>query len=296
MKIGFFGDGIWAKKTLELLLSQSKMRVVFVGLRTRTSHPSLEEIAVSNAIPLFVPVRVNSRESIAFLEEHAPDLIVSMSYNQIFGRRLLSIFPNRIINCHAGALPKYRGRNVLNWAIINGEKNFGVTVHYVDNGIDTGDVLSQVVCKIEEYDDYRSVLQKAEELCSKLLFQVILDYGNGFQSSFKQNGAGSYFRKRVYGDEFIDWNKSACQIANLIRGITLPGPCALAFLGSYEYKFVACFVEEHPHSEATRKPGQVVDVCAGRIYIATLDDVLVITAFKAPELAPAIKIGDIFCT
>jgi methionyl-tRNA formyltransferase len=84
---------------------------------------------------------INSKNFIERIKTYFCDLFVSMSFNQIFKDEIINLTPLRIINCHAGKLPFYRGRNILNWVLINDEKEFGITVHYVDEGIDTGDFI-----------------------------------------------------------------------------------------------------------------------------------------------------------
>ncbi len=115
----------------------------------RRPDQKLIEMAKSHGIPLLCPASVNSDESLAEIGRFGADLHVSMSYDQILREQILSLPPRGTLNCHAGALPFYRGRNPLTWAIINGEAEFGVTVHWVDLGIDTGDIVRQVKTPIK---------------------------------------------------------------------------------------------------------------------------------------------------
>src|SRR4030066_979230 len=92
----------------------------------------------------FLPIqKCNSPENLDVLARYKADIFVSMSFNQILKKRIIDMAPRGFINCHAGALPYYRGRNILNWALINDAREFGVTVHYVNEGIDTGDIIAQ---------------------------------------------------------------------------------------------------------------------------------------------------------
>ncbi|MDR1522244.1 MAG: hypothetical protein LBS28_05280 [Streptococcaceae bacterium] len=84
---------------------------------------------------------MNSKEVINLLKKYNADLFISMSFNQIFKSEIINLPRLKTINCHAGKLPFYRSRNILNWVLINDEKEFGITVHYVDEGIDTGDII-----------------------------------------------------------------------------------------------------------------------------------------------------------
>ena len=97
-----------------------------------------------------------------------------MSFNQIFKNNLINLPPLKIINCHAGKLPFYRGRNVLNWVLINDENEFGITVHFIDEGIDTGDIILQKTFKIDDTDDYQTLLSRAYKECGSILYDSIL--------------------------------------------------------------------------------------------------------------------------
>ena len=129
MKIGFFGDGPWAERALLPLLQDTRYTIVFVAVRASRPDRKLVEMAKSRGIPLLCPASVNSDESLAEIAGFGADLHVSMSYDQILRERILAVPPRGTLNCHAGALPFYRGRNPLTWAIINGETEIGITVH-----------------------------------------------------------------------------------------------------------------------------------------------------------------------
>ena len=109
-----------------------------------------------------------------------------MSYDQIFGKKILNLMKNKIINCHAGLLPFYRGRNVLNWALVNGEKYFGVTTHLINDKIDEGNIIKQIESKINKFDTYETLLKKAEINCSNLLYLTIKIIQKGKFSTFSQ--------------------------------------------------------------------------------------------------------------
>lgn len=179
MKIGFFGDGPWAERALLPLAQDARYTIVFVAVRASRPDSKLIEMARTRGIPLLCPASVNSDESLAEIGGFGADLHVSMSYDQILRERLLSLPPRGTLNCHAGALPFYRGRNPLTWAIINGEAEFGVTVHWVDLGIDTGDIVLQIKTPIKPVDTYATLLASAEELCAYALVQAISDVYEG---------------------------------------------------------------------------------------------------------------------
>ena len=95
-----------------------------------------------------------------------------MSFNQIFKKEIINLPLLKTINCHAGKLPFYRGRNILNWVLINDEKEFGVTVHYMDEGIDTGDIIMQDSFSISGLDDYSTLLLRSYEACAACIVQI----------------------------------------------------------------------------------------------------------------------------
>ena len=179
MKIGYFADGPWSHLALDKIIQDKELEIVFIVPRFDTQDPVLKEKSKELGID-FLPIKdVNAPSSIEKLEEYKADIFVSMSFNQILKSDILSKPNFGFINCHAGALPFYRGRNVLNWVLINDEKEFGVTVHYIDEGIDTGDIILQKKSKITDSDNYRSILDKAILLCAEALHEALNEILSG---------------------------------------------------------------------------------------------------------------------
>lgn len=235
MKIGYFADGPWSHEALELITRDNNLEIAFIIPRYETQDPVLKEWARKLDID-FIPIRnVNSNESIEKISKYEADILVSMSFNQIIKKPLIGLTKNGFINCHAGKLPFYRGCNVLNWVLINGEDHFGVTVHYIDEGIDTGDILSQEISVINDYDDYGSILKRATSICAKLLYESLIKIKNSNINPIKQTSIdpkGSYCRRRIDGDEMINWSWTSIEIFNFIRAITKPGPYARSIINS----------------------------------------------------------------
>lgn len=237
--LGFFGDGPWSHGSLSRLLADDTLRVAFICARFDTPDEELRRIASHYRIDFYCNNNVNSDEFLAIAKSYRCDLFVSMSFNQIFKKEMLAAAPEGIINCHAGKLPFYRGRNVLNWAIINGESEFGITAHFVDEGIDTGDIIEQVSIPIEELDNYATVLQKAYSKCPLVLYSAIKKVQEGNLLLIKQsdiNSFGSYCIQRKKGDERLNWNQSSRDVYNFVRAISQPGPEATTYLGQQEVK------------------------------------------------------------
>jgi methionyl-tRNA formyltransferase len=229
MKIGFFGDGPWAERALLLLAEDPRYTIAFVAVRASRPDQKLIGLAESRGIPVLCPGSINSEESLAAIGKFGADLHVSMSYDQILRKKILSLPARGTLNCHAGALPFYRGRNPLTWAIINGEAEFGVTVHWVDLGIDTGDIVVQVKVPIKPGDTYATLLTAAEDLCADALVRAVSDVYEGKDQRIAQvtiDPVGMYCCRRREGDEEIDWASATTHIERFIRALVPPGPCA----------------------------------------------------------------------
>ena len=239
MNIGYFADGPWAHRAVEKIVENPNFKIVFIVPRYDKQDKVLREWAEKLSVP-FLPIKdVNSKKGISILKEYRTDINLSMSFNQILKREIIDLATLGFINCHAGKLPFYRGRNILNWALINDEKDFGVTVHYIDEGIDTGDIILQKITSITDKDDYSSLLSRAIKICSNLLLESLHMINEGSVNPKKQKDIhpiGSYFGRRVCGDEYIDWNWTSRRIFNFIRAITIPGPCARLTLNDCDIK------------------------------------------------------------
>lgn len=226
LSFGYFGDGPWSHQALEALLQDQRFRLAFVVARRDRDEPTLRAFAETAGVPFWRPENVNDDDFLALVAPLAADIFVSMSYDQIFRGRLIRTPPLGVINCHAGALPRYRGRNVLNWALISGEDHFGVSVHYLDEGIDTGDLIRQQLVPIAPDDTYRDVLERAVSVCAQTLHTALGDVAEGRVVRTPQTGPGFYCGQRRDGDEWVDWTWTAARVHNFVRGIAPPAPGA----------------------------------------------------------------------
>lgn len=278
MRIGYFGDGAWAHKALESIMQMSGVEVVCVVGRYRTADTELHAIAARFGIPFITSADVNSSEFLELLAAYAPDLNVSMSFDQIFRRSLINAAPMGCINCHAGALPFYRGRNILNWVLINGASSFGVTVHHVDAGIDTGDIIVQRQILIAGDDDYASLLIKAVDACAELLPEALQLLATGAAPRIPQTSihpVGFYCGIRQAGDEVIDWNSSSRDLHNFVRALVPPGPCARTYCSGRELAILK--TELIPDAPDYRDcPGRIVGRSAAGVTVKSADTTLLI--------------------
>jgi methionyl-tRNA formyltransferase len=283
VKIGYLADGPWAHEALERLLADDRITVEFIVPRFTSQDPVLREMAADEEIDFLLLQNVNDANSLRLLDSYGVDLLVSMSFDQIFWSDIISLPPKGIINCHAGALPFYRGRNILNWALINDEKEFGVTVHQVDEGIDTGDIIVQRMSEIRDEDTYASLLDRAITICADALCDAISQIADGIAEPTDQSTihpVGFYTGRRIEGDEWIDWNWSSRRVFNFVRAITTPGPCARTCVDGYEIRVVrAELLPEAPSYIAT--VGEVVGMNAGVVHVKTGDSVIALTKVEA---------------
>ena len=197
------------------------------------------------------------------------------------------------INCHAGKLPFYRGRNVLNWALINGEKDFGVTVHYVDDGVDTGDIIVQEAYEITENDDYSTLLSRSYGCCADNLYKALRKLFFGEVETIRQSDihpTGFYCSQRKVGDEVLEWNQTSTDVFNFVRAICKPGPQARTFLNGEEVMINKVgLIDEAPVYKGI--PGAVLGIDSLGLVVKTADSFVRVIDWTTEA---KIRIGDRF--
>lgn len=289
--IGYFADGPWAHQAFERLIKDDTIRIVFIVVRYEKQDTVLADYAKQYKIPLLIHENINSEEFIEQVKEYEADLFVSMSFDQIFGKVIRELPPLKTINCHAGKLPFYRGRNILNWVLINDEKEFGITVHYVDKGIDTGDIILQKVYEITDEDSYATLLEKAYEGCAVLLYDAIKLVQDNKVKTIRQTDidkVGMYCGRRSAGDEIIDWKQSSREVFNFVRAICKPGPQATSFISGEKILVnkVKMVDGVRPYKNTV---GQVVGKSRDGFYVKTQDTVVEVVEYTYEG---KVKVGD----
>jgi methionyl-tRNA formyltransferase len=292
VRIAIFGDGEWAAQSL-LELIKADHQVVAAILRTQPSDSSLEDTAHAARVPILRPGDVNGADWVASVAACTPDINLSVAYNQIFKAPLRATAP-WFLNVHAGKLPDYRGRNVINWALINGERELGITVHVVDEGIDTGDILLQRSLPVGWRDTYGDVLARVVSEIPSLVVDVVEQIATGRAVARSQGGLGTYYGARRPGDEWIDWSRPSVDIYNKIRGITRPGPGARTWLNDAPIViWRASYDHSWPHYRAT--PGEIVGRCPPHgVFVKTGDSTILVEEVQGGALAcyaPNWKLG-----
>ena len=293
LNIGYFGDGPWAHKTFNKLIKDPEIKISFICARYDSKDETLKKYAKLNSIDYFKHKDVNSDEFISIIIKYKCDLFISMSFNQIFKSNIINLTKYKPINCHAGKLPFYRGRNILNWVLINDEKDFGITVHFIDKGIDTGDIILQKSFQITSQDNYKTLLEKAYVECANILYDAVLLFKKGNVKAYKQNKLhkeSSYYFKRKKGDEILNWNQTSREVFNFVRAICKPGPCARTFIDKKEIKINKVeLIDDAPNYKSI--VGTVINKTNYNFMVKTKDSFVKVSEF---EFDGKIKIGDKF--
>jgi methionyl-tRNA formyltransferase len=283
MRIVLFGDGRWATDSMARLAKDGH-DLVGVVARSVSFDSAFLEAVIRLGLPVSQPEKVNSKESMNWVAGLRPDLCLSIAYNQILKQPVLDIPVHGFVNFHAGKLPNYRGRNIINWAIINGETEVGLTSHYIDEGIDTGDIILQRSLPIGWTDTYGDVLGGVIEAIPGLVAETVSLVASGKADRKPQSHLpGTYFGGRGPGDEWLDWSDTSYNLHNKVRAITHPGPGATALLdGNIVIIWKAFYDVAWPKYIAT--PGQVVGRRAGEgTVVKTGDSTLLVQEVQFPD-------------
>lgn len=217
---------------------------------------SVAELACAEGLPVFAPEDINHPVWVEKIKAIKPDIIFSFYFRDMIKSPILEIPKHGCLNLHGSLLPAYRGRVPINWAIINGETETGVTLHYMTTKPDNGDIVGQEKIAIGSDDTAKDVHQKATKAAAVLLEKLLPLVKKGKAPRKKQDEAkASYFGGRKPADGEIDWSKSAQEIRNLVRATTRPYPGAFSFMGDRK-----CFFWSVSETKNTRKakPGTVI--------------------------------------
>lgn len=251
--------------------------------RKRILTPSpVKEAALRLGIPVYQPEKLSGSPEMEELMALQADLIVTAAYGQFLPTKLLNAPVYRAINVHASLLPKYRGGAPVHYAIINGDKETGVSIMYMEKKMDAGAVLAQRSIPIEESDDVGTMFQKLSLLGRDLLLEVLPDLFAGKLQPIEQDESLVTFSPNIKREEErLDWQKTAAQLANQVRGMR-PWPVAHALLEGERCKvWQAAAVEE----KTDKSPGSIVRIGKDTLYVACGGG----TVLKVTELQPAGK-------
>ena len=273
MKAVFMGTPDFAVGTLEELIhSRHEVAAVVTqpdkpkGRGKAMQFPPVKEVAVGENIPVYQPRRVRDPEFIKILKEIDPDVIVVVAFGQIIPQEIIDLPKYGCINVHGSILPKYRGAAPIQWAVIDGEKESGVTTMQMDAGLDTGDMLLKTIIPLEKEETGGSLFEKLSTAGAKLLIETLEKLEEGSIVPEKQGESPTPYAKMLtkeMGD--LDWKKDAVLLEQLIRGLN-PWPSAYTHLNGKTLKIWSAEVEER---ETKEKPGTVVEVNKKELKVQT---------------------------
>ena len=248
-----------------------------VGRKKELTFSPIKKVAIENNIKVIQPIKIrNEYQEVLDLN---PDLIVTCAYGQIIPKEILDYPKFGCINVHASLLPKYRGGAPIHRAILNGETKTGITIMYMDVGMDTGDIISVKETNITENMTVGELHDILSTMGRELLLETLPSILDGTNSRIKQNDEEAtfgYIIKRE--DEVVDFNNDTKTVHNKIRGLS-PFPSSYAILDGKIIKF---YKSEIGNSNRNGKPGEIINIYKDSIGVKTIDGEVLIKEIK-PE-------------
>lgn len=237
MKIAFMGTPDFAVVSLRRLVEDGH-EIVGVwtqpdkpGNRGRLTAPPVKEYALTHDLPVYQPPRMRGEEQLALLRSLAPELTVVAAYGQILPEGILNVPKLGSVNVHASLLPKYRGAAPINRAILNGERETGVTLMHMVKKLDAGDIISARATPIGADEDAESLFARLAALGAELLSETLPAIADGTAPRIPQSDADATYAAMLSRElSPVDWRRDAEAVFNQIRGLA-PWPCATAELG-----------------------------------------------------------------
>ncbi|MFB9330563.1 methionyl-tRNA formyltransferase [Paenibacillus aurantiacus] len=285
MRIVFMGTPDFAVPSLEALIAAGHEIVAVVtqpdrpkGRKKTLTPPPVKEAALLRGLTVHQPERLRGSETAEEIARLQPDLIVTAAFGQILPKAVLDVPRLGCINVHGSLLPKYRGGAPIQRSIMNGEPVTGVTIMYMAEGLDTGDMISKVELPITDEDDAGTIFSQLSVLGADLLMRTLPAIEAGEAQAEKQNDAeATYAPNLKREDERIDWNRSAREIFNQVRGLS-PMAGAFTLLEGETFKVWTC--QPHPAASGHAAPGTVIAADEQGIKVATGDGVLLLTTIQ----------------
>lgn len=287
MKIVFMGTPDIAVPCLQKIIDE---KYEILGVVTQPDKPKgrgkklgmspVKELAIENNIPVYQPVKARDKEFIDTIKSLNPDVIVVVAFGQILPKGILEIPKFGCINVHVSLLPKYRGAAPINWVIINGEEKTGVTTMYMDEGLDTGDMILKTEVNLDENITAGELHDKMMNIGAETLKETLrlIEEGNA-PREVQNHEEFSYapIMNKSLGN--IDFSKSAREIHNLVRGVN-PWPSAYT---TYNDVIMKVWKTKVLDEKSTKDAGTIIDVSKDGIKVSTIDNVLLIEEIQMPN-------------
>ena len=238
-------------------------------------YPPVKELALKNNIEVYQPLKLSSE--FEYIIEKKPDIIITCAYGQILPSSLLDYPKYGCINVHGSLLPRLRGGAPIHHAIINGDKETGITIMYMDKKMDAGDIISQRSLEIKSTDNLDSIYSSLSILGSELLIETLPSIINGTNNRIKQNENEVTFGYNISKeDELINFNDSAINIFNKVRGLcSIPGASCY-----YNGKRLKIYEVEVTDKLSTDIPGKIVEVNKDSLVVTTKDYLIKVKDIK----------------
>ena len=278
MRIVFMGTPEFAVPSLEALLRSGDQVVGVVtqpdrpkGRGQQFVSPPVKLVAERAGIPILQPPKIRTPEFLQALSAWQPDLIAVAAYGRILHTPILQLSPRGCVNVHGSLLPKYRGAAPVQWAVINGETETGITTMLMDEGMDTGPMLLQERLEIFPDDTAGTLAPRLAELGGRLLVDTITQLKTGTLTPKKQDdGQATLAPLLKKEDGLIDWMMNSTALADRVRGLS-PWPGAYTFFGAERWSIWKAVSHA---GTTTDKPGTIVAVNKQAIMVATGDGLL----------------------
>lgn len=288
MRIVFMGTPDFAVGSLQALCESGKHEILAVvtqpdrpkGRGNKLLQTPVKEYALEQGLTVYQPQKVKTPEFVELLHELQPELIVVAAFGQFLSKEILELPKYGCINVHASLLPKYRGAAPIQYAIIKGEKESGVTIMQMDIGMDTGAMLDKVVVPIEENTTMGELHDALREQGATLLLEVIDKIATGTAVAEPQDDAqATYATLLDRSMEHIDWSKTAQEVHNLIRGFN-PAPSTFTKLPNG--KSLKIWGSKMTGKSSAAAAGTVIETGKHSFFVACGEGVLEITEVQ-PE-------------
>ena len=288
MRIVFMGTPDFAVGSLQALCESGKHEILAVvtqpdrpkGRGNKLLQTPVKEYALEQGLTVYQPQKVKTPEFVELLHELQPELIVVAAFGQFLSKEILELPKYGCINVHASLLPKYRGAAPIQYAIIKGEKESGVTIMQMDIGMDTGAMLDKVVVPIEENTTMGELHDALREQGAALLLQIIDKIAAGTAVAEPQdNEQATYATLLDRSMEHIDWSKTAQEVHNLIRGFN-PAPSTFTKLPNG--KSLKIWGSKMTDKNSAAAAGTVIETGKHSFFVACGEGVLEITEVQ-PE-------------
>jgi len=268
MRLIFMGTPDFAAASLRRIYDEGRHEVCAVF--TQPDRPKnrgmklifspVKELALSHGTEVFQPETLRGGEAEGIIRSLAPDIIVVVAYGRIIPKEILEIPTKGCINVHGSLLPKYRGAAPIQWSVLNGDREAGVTTMYLSEKMDTGDIIAKRAVTVGDYETSGELFERLMNIGAELLLETLKDIKNGTAARIKQDESEAvYVRQLSKEDSPIDWTLGSEQVINKIRGLN-PWPMAVANFSGKEFKI-----------HAALKTGRCTDKQAGEIVSAGKD-------------------------